>query len=314
MVIPALAAAGFHVERPTSADTAERPAGTRPTTAIWYRFGHQPRAGPARSGLRSGPPARQGDRWPRFRLTDRGPLRNHPSRYLHLARHDERSLRGSASGRSRARSAGRHSCRPREPHACGKHYQWYYSTRQADGDMLNAPQGLHAFLRAYYHAKSADWPGKEPRPLRDWSAGELTRLPPYYVMPAEAGMAEIVAPYMPSETEIAACSLPSRARCALRRVRPHRIPGRPAVVPLSNRRAGRRRPASVRRAHHRRARHLYRRGSRLGNLPGSPGLFERLDRVCTDLRGRNRSLPPGTVCSKSRPLRLPSFSGTSWRS
>jgi hypothetical protein len=84
--------------------------------------------------------------------------------------------------------------------------------------MLNAPQGLHAFLRAYYHAKSADWPGNEPRPLRDWSAGELTRLPPYYVMPAEAGMAEIVAPYMPSETEIAACSWLTEAdldvRCA----------------------------------------------------------------------------------------------------
>lgn len=32
-----------------------------------------------------------------------------------------------------------------------KHYQWYYSTRQADGDMLGASQGLHDFLRAYYH-------------------------------------------------------------------------------------------------------------------------------------------------------------------
>jgi hypothetical protein len=28
--------------------------------------------------------------------------------------------------------------------------------------MLHAPQGLHAFLRAYYHHKSADWPGNEP--------------------------------------------------------------------------------------------------------------------------------------------------------
>ena len=37
-----------------------------------------------------------------------------------------------------------------------KHYQWYYSTREADGDMLKCPQGLHNFLRAYYHYKSAD--------------------------------------------------------------------------------------------------------------------------------------------------------------
>src|ERR1700716_4217433 len=38
-----------------------------------------------------------------------------------------------------------------------KHYQWYYSTRQANADMHRAPQGAHDFLRAYYHHKSADW-------------------------------------------------------------------------------------------------------------------------------------------------------------
>src|SRR3954464_5794863 len=32
-----------------------------------------------------------------------------------------------------------------------KHYQWYYSTREANADMQFAPQGLHAFLRGYYH-------------------------------------------------------------------------------------------------------------------------------------------------------------------
>jgi hypothetical protein len=31
--------------------------------------------------------------------------------------------------------------------------------------MLHAPQGLHDFLRAYYHHKSADWPHNRPRPL-----------------------------------------------------------------------------------------------------------------------------------------------------
>src|SRR5262245_38901440 len=43
-----------------------------------------------------------------------------------------------------------------------KHYQWYYSTREANGDMLHAPQGLHDFLRAYYHHKSADWKANQP--------------------------------------------------------------------------------------------------------------------------------------------------------
>jgi pimeloyl-ACP methyl ester carboxylesterase len=86
-----------------------------------------------------------------------------------------------------------------------KHYQWYYSTRGADGDMRNAPQGLAAFLRAYYHVKSADWPDNRPFPLASWTAGELAKLPTYYVMDRDAGMAETVAPAMPSPAEIAAC-------------------------------------------------------------------------------------------------------------
>ena len=40
-----------------------------------------------------------------------------------------------------------------------KHYQWYYSTREANADMRHCPQGVHAFLRAYFHYKSADWAG-----------------------------------------------------------------------------------------------------------------------------------------------------------
>ena len=86
-----------------------------------------------------------------------------------------------------------------------KLYQWYYSTRRADGDMLGAAQGVHDFLRAYYHFKSADWPGNRPHPLATWSADELAKLPDYYVMPLGQGMAEAVAPYMPSPAQIAAC-------------------------------------------------------------------------------------------------------------
>ena len=54
-----------------------------------------------------------------------------------------------------------------------KHYQWYYSTREADENMRNCPQGVHDFLRAYYHFKSADWEQNKPFPLESWSAGEL---------------------------------------------------------------------------------------------------------------------------------------------
>jgi len=84
-----------------------------------------------------------------------------------------------------------------------KHYQWYYSTRQANADMHHAPQGLHDFLRAYYHHKSADWKGNQPYPLKSWTASELAKLPTYYVMDFATNMAQTVAEEMPSATAIA---------------------------------------------------------------------------------------------------------------
>ena len=87
-----------------------------------------------------------------------------------------------------------------------KHYHLYYSTREADGNMRNCPQGIHAFLRAYYHHKSADWKMNTPHRLASWSAGELAKLPTYYVMELNKDMAETVAPHMPSAAEIAACT------------------------------------------------------------------------------------------------------------
>ena len=86
-----------------------------------------------------------------------------------------------------------------------KHYHWYYSTRGADANMRDCPQGIHAFLRAYYHYKSADWKQNRPFRLKSWSAEELAKLPTYYIMELGQGMAETVAPEMPSASEIAAC-------------------------------------------------------------------------------------------------------------
>ncbi len=86
-----------------------------------------------------------------------------------------------------------------------KHYHWYYSTREADDNMRNAPQGIHAFLRAYYHHKSADWKQNQPFTLKSWTASELAKLPTYYVMDLNKGMAETVAAEMPSASKIAAC-------------------------------------------------------------------------------------------------------------
>ena len=86
-----------------------------------------------------------------------------------------------------------------------KHYQWYYSTREADNNMRHAPQGIHAFMRAYYHHKSADWKPNRPFRLKDASAGELAKMPTYYLMDLHEDMAETVAHEMPTIAEIAQC-------------------------------------------------------------------------------------------------------------
>jgi pimeloyl-ACP methyl ester carboxylesterase len=87
-----------------------------------------------------------------------------------------------------------------------KHYQWYYSTRPANDDMWKCPQGVHAFLRAYYHHKSADWRQNQPYRLQAWRADELAKMPTYYIMDLDKNMAETVAAEMPSPAEIAACT------------------------------------------------------------------------------------------------------------
>jgi pimeloyl-ACP methyl ester carboxylesterase len=86
-----------------------------------------------------------------------------------------------------------------------KHYQRYYQTREANQNMRNPPQGIHAFLRGYYHMKSADWKQNTPHPLAGRTASEWAKLPRYYVMDLNKGMAETVAAEMPSAAAIAAC-------------------------------------------------------------------------------------------------------------
>jgi len=86
-----------------------------------------------------------------------------------------------------------------------KHYQRYYTTREANDNMMHCPQGLHAFFRAYYHYKSADWKGNQPFPLKARTAEEFAKMPTYYIMELDKGMCETVIPMMPSAAEIAAC-------------------------------------------------------------------------------------------------------------
>ena len=96
-----------------------------------------------------------------------------------------------------------------------KIYTWYYSGPDANDDMTHAPQGLPAFLRAYYHYKSADWAGNRPFRLASYTAPELAQMPTYYIMDRAAGMAETVAAHMPSPAEVAAATWLTDAELAV---------------------------------------------------------------------------------------------------
>ncbi|HIC57160.1 MAG TPA: alpha/beta fold hydrolase, partial [Acidobacteria bacterium] len=74
-----------------------------------------------------------------------------------------------------------------------KHYQRYYTTRDANENMWHATQGVHDFLRGYYHFKSADWEGNKPYRLAARTAEEWAKMPNYYSMQLSQGMAETVA-------------------------------------------------------------------------------------------------------------------------
>ena len=68
----------------------------------------------------------------------------------------------------------------------------------------HCPQGLHDFLRAYFHLKSADWTANRPFPLTAWSAAELAKLPHLLRDGSRRDMAATVAHEMPSAAQIAA--------------------------------------------------------------------------------------------------------------
>ncbi len=80
-----------------------------------------------------------------------------------------------------------------------KHYKWYYCTSDADQEMLEPKEGLHGFLRGYFHLKSADWERNNPHPLQGWTASELAKMPRYYIMDKHDSMRGVVAKDMAEE-------------------------------------------------------------------------------------------------------------------
>ena len=86
-----------------------------------------------------------------------------------------------------------------------QHYQDYYRETRANAEMVDCDQGVHDFLRGYFHFKSGDHEQNRPFQLREWTAAELARLPTYYVMEKGQSMAETVGRQMPTPSQIKAC-------------------------------------------------------------------------------------------------------------
>jgi pimeloyl-ACP methyl ester carboxylesterase len=79
------------------------------------------------------------------------------------------------------------------------HYHRYFASPAAAPDMDGSPEQVAPFLRAYFHHKSADWPGNQPHPLAGWTAEALAVMPTYYVMDLGRSMPETVAPEGPAD-------------------------------------------------------------------------------------------------------------------
>lgn len=83
-----------------------------------------------------------------------------------------------------------------------KHYTMYYSTPEANADMSNPDDGLHTFLRTYFHVKSGDWErNSDVRELAP-TALSMSTLPHYYIMPLSETMPSCLAPFTPTTEEI----------------------------------------------------------------------------------------------------------------
>jgi pimeloyl-ACP methyl ester carboxylesterase len=118
----------------------------------------------------------------------------------------------SASTQSKDQNSAKYSTQDSLPEALAKlphprkHYQWYYSGPDANSEMMNSLGGLPVFFRNYYHHKSADWAGNKVFALTAPIAEEFAKLPTYYVMDLNKGMAETVAEEAPTDQQVRDCS------------------------------------------------------------------------------------------------------------
>lgn len=86
-----------------------------------------------------------------------------------------------------------------------KHYQCYFSSYGADNNIMKCSQGLKDFFRSYFYFKSYDYKKNKPFKLKSFSAKEIAKMPEYYIMNLNLGMAQTVKKYSPTKIEILNC-------------------------------------------------------------------------------------------------------------
>jgi pimeloyl-ACP methyl ester carboxylesterase len=167
-----------------------------------------------------------------------------------------------------------------------KHYARYGATRDANEDLWRAPQGVHDLLRELYYFKSADWKGNKPFPLKAWTALELAKMPTYYIMDLNKGIAATMAEHQPSTEEIAACRWMTEADLQVYSqeftrtgfqggLNYYRVEFDPGLDGELNAFAGKTIDVPA----------CYIGGSREWAVYQSPGAFETMHSVCTRLKG-----------------------------
>ena len=86
-----------------------------------------------------------------------------------------------------------------------KHYQSYFSSYGANDNIMQCKQGLSNFFRSYFYFKSYDYKGNKPFKLKSFTAKEISKMPEYYIMKFNLGMAQTVKKYSPTEKQILSC-------------------------------------------------------------------------------------------------------------
>ncbi len=83
-----------------------------------------------------------------------------------------------------------------------KHYQHYFSSVEANNDIMNCQQGIKAFFKQYFYYKSADWKNNRPFSLTDWFSKELIKIPNYYIMDYYKSMPQVVENILPNNYKL----------------------------------------------------------------------------------------------------------------